>query len=115
MSGHPSLRKQLIKHKTFLKALYSEKQGHRNKRRIQKASKGELKTLLRILFCVSHGHIPIKKAHYHLIKLSKRRPKLVHIGSKLKHLIKDSEETQKNTLKQFSSLYQYILHPLFNV
>ncbi len=114
MGGHPGLRKSLLKHKNFLAKLYKQKKGYANKRQIDKATTQERKVLLRTLFCICQGHIPIAKAHFHELVQSKRKPKLVAIGSDLKRLLKASEAEQKKCLKQFSSLYPLLLHPLFN-
>ncbi len=103
----------MIKQKHFLQALYKEKKGYANVRRIYCSSKRERGVLLNVLFCIAHGHIPIKKVAFQKLTQSNKRPKLVKIGKTLRQLLKATEEDQIKCLKQFGSLYPYLLQPLF--
>lgn len=114
MMGHEELRKSMLKEKSFLKQLYEEKKGYVNMRAIAKASEGQRRVLLNVLYCVSQGHIPIKKGHFHNLVMSKRKLRLQSLGQTYKGLAKGSKEDQIRFLKQFSSLYSQLLFPLFN-
>ncbi len=112
MAGHKRLRKKMRDHKYFLADLYNQK-SHLNKRRIENSSVQERKVLLNVLFCIAHGHIPIKRRTYNELLKSNRKPKLVEIGTSLKKLLKATCEAQVTCLKQFSKLYPVLLEPLF--
>ena len=114
MGEHAKLRKKMNTHKGFLLSLYREKKGKTNRRHIESSCKGERNTLTRILFCISRGHIPIRKNAYRALVQSKRKPKLVHLGTNLRSMLKASPLEQKEFLSQFASLYHQLLLPLFN-
>ncbi len=104
----------MLKHKCFLKSLYQETKGYINKRQIDKATRQERKVVLQILFCISQGHIFLKKQHLSEVIQSKRKKKLEEIGKNLKKLLKSSDQEQKACLKQFSSLYKQLFWYMFN-
>ena len=110
--SHPSLRRFLIIHKKFLYDLY-EKNSVWCRRRLQRASESELRTLIRFLVCLEQGHVDFRAKNYHALLRSKRLNKLVELRKKRKYYLKSSNAIKLKFLTQFSSLYRYLLEPLF--
>jgi hypothetical protein len=113
MPGHQKLRKRMLAHKDFLASLYRKKSGKANVSIIERSSRKERNVLLNILFCIAHGHIPLRGQSMTKLIQSNRKPKVVEIGVSLKKLLKASDQEQQKCLKQFSSLYHELLSYLF--
>ncbi len=60
MDCKEELQEDMRENHEFLWLLYAEK-PHTVRRRILKASNAELCTLIKIVYCVEQGYIPIKK------------------------------------------------------
>lgn len=90
-------RECLIRDKNFLKTLYCSN-SLSNKNSLGLATEDEISTLLKVLFSIVKGDIPIKRIHYDtLIKSKKAR--LLH--SKLSTFTK---------LKKVTNIYKFILY-----
>ena len=89
-SSHRFLRKFMKKHHSFLFKLYQEKRGWKNRDTISKARNVQVRLLLRLLFCISAGHIPIRKSDFEEIVRSKRRILLRNVKYIFRKLRKDS-------------------------
>jgi hypothetical protein len=113
MAGHQKLRKRMLTHKNFLSNLYKEKSAKANMTLIDRASRRERNVLLNILFCIAHGHIPLRREHMTKLVQSKKKNKLVEIGVMLRQILKASDLEQQKCLKQFSSLYHQLLSYVF--
>lgn len=82
---HPSLRRSLIVHKKFLYDLY-QKNAVWCKRRLQKASVWELRTLIKFLVCLEQGHVDIRAKNYEALVRSKRVNQLIALRKRKKPL-----------------------------
>ncbi len=112
---HKKLRQLMLKAETreLLYRLYLHK-TRQNRRDIAKSTSRQTNTVLRILFCISVGHIPLQKRHFDLVARSKRRLLLRKIRFNLHTILDSPVEKRKNLLLQFASLYPALLWPLFN-
>ena len=111
--SHKYLRRFLIQHKRFLWDLY-RKNGLWCKRRLKKATPAELRILIRFLICLEKGHVEIRAKNYRELVKSKRINKLIRLREKKSYYLKKSSQEEKiSVLTQFSSLYRYLLEPLF--
>lgn len=68
---------------------------------------------LKVGLCLCRGHIPIKFADYQKVVQSKRTNNLVKLKFYLKTLLKARKDRKLQFLNKFSSLYHYLLTPLF--
>ncbi len=109
---HPSLRRSLIVHKKFLYDLY-QKNAVWCKRRLQKASVWELRTLIKFLVCLEQGHVDIRAKNYEALVRSKRVNQLIALRKRKNHYLTSSLSEKLKILNQFASLYRYLLEPLF--
>lgn len=112
----PYLRHLLTTHKDFLKNLYASKSVKRTRGLIENATKVQLNVLLRILYLICNGAIPlptavgkkIPKAILRKFRIFRRHYSMTHIF----HANHPIEETQK-VLLQFSHYVGLMLTPLF--
>ena len=113
-STHRLLRKRMMQPKThiLLYRLFRHKE-RQNRSDIAEATGQQLNTLLRILFCVSVGHIPMKKAAYIKLRKSKRKLLLTKMRFRLKKFLKQTLSQKRKLLSNFVSLYPSLLSPLF--
>ncbi len=102
------------KHHNFLWKVYSNTKGYQNKRLINSASVAELRVLLSVLYCISQGHITLRKVHYKQLIKSKRRNSLVELKQKYKKLLNGPQEPIASYLTQFARQYHTLLHTVFN-
>ncbi len=112
---HRRLRKLMLEPNThkLLFRLFRHK-TRQNRRDIQNSTSRETNTVLRILFCISVGHIPLHKKHYDLVAKSKRRLLLRKIRFNLHSILESPVHERKTVLLQFASLYPSLLWPLFH-
>ncbi len=110
--SHPYLRRMLLQHKIFLYDLYS-KSPIWCKRRLRRASHSELRTLIRFLVCLEKGHVEIRAKNYQAVMKSKRINKLINLRKKKDEVLKAPHDEKIKILSQFTSLYRYLLEPLF--
>ncbi len=102
------------KNHNFLFTLFEEKRGWKNRDTLRKASKEELSVTLRLLFCISVGHIPIRRSDFAVIVKSKRRIVLADLKYSFARLRHDSRSKILEFLLKFASLYRILFHPIFS-
>ncbi len=102
--SHPYLRRLLLQHKMFLYNLYT-KSPIWCKRRLERASKSELKTLIRFLVCLEKGHVEIRAKNYQAIVKSKRINRLINLRKNKVEILKSPHPEKIAILSQFTSLY----------
>lgn len=98
--------------KKFLFSLCVQKNGHTNRRTIDKATSNELETLLHIINCIQTGLLPIDPLHEKKIIRSGRNCKLQKFDLSVARMM--SEDDQRTILKQFGSVFCFLLHRLFH-
>ncbi len=115
MAGHlhPKLQRLMREEHIFLYRLYREKKGRNNRRILEKASKKQVWVVLRILFCISAGHIPITRGNYAKLVQSKRRSLLRSLKNRMRTLRKSSVLQQRKFVLQFASLFHYLFEDIF--
>lgn len=108
------LRKAMLCSQDFLEHL-QESSAKQNKKHLSLATDEELKTLLRVLSAIVNGHIPLKRSHHEKLVRSKREPQLQKLKARedLIRMINADRLEKHKLLRQFSSLYGILLHPLF--
>ncbi len=114
MRSHSLLRKLMMKEKDFLYHLYKETSGRRNRYNIKTASPQQVWLVLRILFCIAAGHIPLTYKNYQRLSWSKRKNSLRSLKNRMRYLKKKSSEGRRRKfILQFAVLYQFLFHDLF--
>ncbi len=103
----------LPKTHVLLYRLFKHKE-RQNRSDIAEATNFQLNTLLRILFCISVGHIPVKKSSYLKLKRSKRRLILKKMRFRIKKMLVRPLSEKRRFLSNFVSLYPDLLLPLFS-
>ncbi len=98
----------------FLYNLYQEKRGWKNRATLSKATESQVFLILRLLFCLSVGHIPIRFSHFQELIKSKRRPTLASLKYRFSNLQKGAKKQRRQYVLKFASLYHFLLFPLFN-
>ena len=113
-STHKRLRERMLQPKThiLLYRLFSHKE-RQNRADIAEATGFQLNTLVRILFCISVGHIPMTKSSFLKLRKSKRRLLLSKLRYRLKKMQKKPLSQKRKFLGNFVSLYPTLLSPLF--
>ncbi len=111
---HQLLRKRMLQPKThvLLYRLFSHKE-RQNRSDIAEATSHQLNTIIRVLFCISVGHIPMKKSAFLKLKKSKRRLLLSRLRFQLRKMLKKTLSEKRKFLSNFVSLYPILLGPLF--
>lgn len=74
------LRQYMLRDKSFLKSLYLSN-ALSNKTTLAFSERAQLLTLIKVLFFLSRGEIPLKKVHYQKLVKSKKRNLLQNISS----------------------------------
>ena len=108
------LRSDMQEHSDFLWHLFSEKKTHNIRRILLKARNSELCVLIKILYCIEEGHIPIKKTNYNLLLRSRRMKPILELKHKVKEVLRLPVGEKQKWALQFSSLYKYLLFSIFN-
>ncbi len=98
--------------KKFLFALYVQKNGHTNRRALDKATERELETLLHMLNCIQNGLVPLHPNHQKRIQKSGRYKKLQSFDLSKARML--PVEDQRTIVKQFASIYCFLLHKVFH-
>ena len=113
-SSHPRLRRLMEENHAFLYKLYTQKDGRKNRTTLRRAKEGEVFVVLRLLFCIAVGHIPLTKANYKKLVHSKRRNNLRSLKNRMRQLKRSSLEEQRKFILQFAALYPYLFYDIFN-
>ncbi len=112
--SHPSLRRLMQKHHSFLYRLFNGN-GRKNRHYLASASKQEVYLLLRLLYCLSAGHIPISRNNFQELIRRKKRHLLARLkGRSLVLRKKKSFIEKRKYILQYSSVYPFLLEPIFN-
>ncbi len=98
--------------KKFLFSLWVQKNGHTNRRTLDKATSSELETLMHMINCIQTGLLPIDPLHEKKLHQSGRNSKLQKFDLSVARML--SEDEQRTILKQFGSVYCFLLHRLFH-
>ena len=111
---HFRLRKYMTKEHFFLYKLYREKEGHINRVTLQRATVKQIWLVLRLLFCIAVGHIPLTYKNYQSLVRSKRKNNLRSLKNKMRYFrTKGESEARRKFVLQFSSLFPFLFHDLF--
>ncbi len=111
--SHPRLRRLMQKHHSFLYKLFIGN-GRKNRHSLGSATKQQVHLLLRVLYCLSAGHIPISREDFGEIVRRKKRLLLARLKSQSLVLRKKKTFLEKRKyILQYSSVYPFLLHPLF--
>ncbi len=97
----------------FLYDLFREHRGWKNRATLRKTSDICVNLLLRILLCLSLGHIPIRYCHFETLVKSKRRDLLSGLKVQYRSLQGGTSKDRRNYVLKFASLYSILLEPLF--
>lgn len=100
-------------HHQFLYDLFKQTKTYKTKAIIKQATNNELKVLLKVLFCIERGHIPLKRKLFERIKVSRRLYVILGLRRIFRVLLKAPTREKRQWLTQLSSLYRYLLSPLF--
>ncbi len=114
MTSHPVLRQLMEDEHAFLYKLYRQRSGRVNRTSLENATKDQIWVVLRLLFCITVGHIPLAKINYARLVRSKRRNTLRSLKNRMKNLRKSQVQTQRKFVLQFAALYPYLFYDLFN-
>ncbi len=112
---HPRLRRLMEKHHNFLYQLYSNKTGRQNRTLLKKASGSKVRLVLRLLFCISVGHIPLTQKNYDRLIQSRRRNNLGQLRNRMRRLKNGPIYEQRKFILQFAVLYPNLFYDIFNV
>ncbi len=114
MPSLSKLQELMRKEHEFLYKLYRQKSGRKNRLTIKNASKSQVWVVLRVLFCIAVGHIPISRENYNHLVRSKRKNNLRNLKNRMKFLRKrGSLKSQRKFILQFASLYRFLFYDLF--
>ena len=107
-----NLRQSIVENHDFLLKVYRDK-PHTVKRFLAKASNAELCILIKLLFALEEGLIPMKIRHYKILLRSKRMKPILMLKYDVKRMLRAPLAEKKTWLCQFCSLYKALLYPLF--
>ncbi len=113
--SHASLRRQMEREHHFLYNLYQEEDGRRNRATLRKASPLQVWIVLRLLFCIAVGHIPITEKNYRRLIQSKRRNSLRSLKNRMRFFRKGRGKTElrRQFILQFAVLYHNLFEDIF--
>ncbi len=112
---HPRLQRLMQKNHDFLHQLYKNKTGRQNRTLLKKASGNEVRLVLRLLFCIAVGHIPLTEKNYERLVQSKRRNNLGRLRTRMRRLKSAPIYRQRKFILQFAVLYPYLFYDIFNL
>ena len=110
------LREFMLKEKTFLKNLFLGNPLF-NRNLLAFATQFQLNVLIRVLYFIVAGKIPMKKIHFQNLIKSKKRSILenrLNNSKNLMHLIKSERQDKLKFLNNFLSIYPSLLFLIFN-
>ncbi len=112
--SHRLLRKLMEKEHNFLYKLYTEKSGRKNRKTLQNATKTQVWVVLRLLFCIAAGHIPLTLPNYRRLVQSRRRNTLRSLKNRMRSLRGRKKVSERRAfVKQFAVLYHFLFHDIF--
>ncbi len=112
MNCKEELQHEMKENHHFLWKLYVEN-PQTIRRNLAKASNNEMCTLIKIIYCVEQGYIPIKKKNYYKLVATRRMKPILELKYHVKNLLrKPLVEKQKWAMK-IASLYKFLLYSIF--
>ncbi len=111
--SHVRLQKQMRKYHSFLYGLFLEKRGWKNRISLKKTNNAVIFLVLRLLFCISVGHIPMRYKTFQQIVKSKKRQLLGSLKFTFRKLRQASSQEKRTFVLKFSSIYHVLFEPLF--
>ncbi len=112
MSSKENFQRMIQTHHEFLWKVYMQK-PHTVKRILAKASNSQLCALIKIIYALEEGLIPMKVRHYKNLLRSKRIKPILLLKYNVKSLLRSKLEEKKKWVYQYCSLYKSLLYPLF--
>ncbi len=112
MDCKEELKEDLAEHHEFLWHLYTNK-VHTVRRRLMKATNSELCILIKIVFCIEQGYIPIKKKNFEKLVKRRRMKPILDLKYKIKKILRSSLADKRKWATQLTSQYKYLLFALF--
>ncbi len=112
MDCKEELREDMKMHHEFLWELYSSK-THTVRRRIMKATNLELCILIKIIYCIEQGYIPIRKQNFDKLVKRRRMKPILNLKYKIKKVLRSSVDEKRKWATQLTSQYKYLLYSLF--
>ncbi len=114
MDCKEELQEDMKEHHQFLWQLYTEK-SHTVRRRIMKATNSELCVLIKLVYCIEQGYIPIKKKNFDKLLQRRRMKPILDLKYKIKKILRSPLPEKKKWATQLTSQYKYLLYSLFEV
>ncbi len=87
MNCKEELKSEMNENHEFLWKMYTEK-PHSVRRRLAKANNSELCTLIKIVYCVEQGYIPIRKTNYNKLVSTRRMKPILELKYHIKKLLR---------------------------
>ncbi len=112
MNCKEELQEDMHTHHEFLWHLYTAK-THTVRRRIMKASNLELCILIKVIYCIEQGYIPIRKKNFQKLVQRRRMKPILDLKYKIKKLLRSSVAEKRKWATQLTSQYKYLLYFLF--
>ncbi len=112
MECKEELQQDMKEHHEFLWQLYTSK-THTVRRRILQATNSELCILIKIVYCVEQGYIPIKKKNFEKIVQRRRMKPILDLKYKIKKILRSSLDEKRKWATKLTSQYKYLLYSLF--
>ncbi len=112
MDCKEELKQDMEENHQFLWQLFVEK-SHTVRRRLLKATDAELCILIKIVYCIEQGYIPIKKKNFKKLIQKRRMKPILGLKYQIKKLLRSSIEEKKKWATQLSAQYKYLLYALF--
>ncbi len=112
MNCKEELKQDMKENHEFLWKIYIEK-PHTIRRRLAKATNRELITLIKIVYCVEQGYIPIRKRNYIKLLKTRRMKPILNLKYHIKSLLRKPLAEKKQWAMKISSLYKFLLYSVF--
>lgn len=113
MADRVYLHQLFVKHKEFLRKLYS---GQNANKVLNSATDEEINVVLKILHLLGDSQIPVESSHKDALIKARRTSKLAKLGSRseIREIMKKSRTEKLQIVKHFSSVYPRLLQLMFN-
>lgn len=110
------LRQILLKNRDFFHSLFQSNSNAEKRSLLLKSSVEQVDTLIKILFYIVQGEIPLKKSNFEALqkfnKLSVLHEKFNTL-KKLNFMLSRDFKQKTSFLLKFTNFYKYLLHNLF--
>ena len=111
--SHRRLQRLMKKYHNFLFGLYKENRGWKNRIILSQTNHVCVYLVLRLLFCISVGHIPLRYRNFQVLIRSKRRKILASLKYSFRRLQHSPTLEKRRFILRFASLYHILFEPLF--